>query len=202
MVLVGPDGVGKTSVAARITAVGGESVRYFHFRPSLRGWSDPEPGQFGMHGNQIHQSTGTMSSVARLLVNFLRFWTVFVLKILPARYFGKLVIGDRWMYGYLIDPPSMRYTAGPRLAEFVVRFVPQPDLVIGLTASPQAIIARKAELDHETIELQLERISRLPVKHLEIVSAAGDADQVAVSVLDAAARRIRQSRKVAFWSWP
>lgn len=189
LVLVGPDGVGKTTVAANVIKASGGAGRYFHFRPPLRGWSDPEPGQFTSPDGRSLNPGGT--SFLRLLANLGRFWGAYLLRIAPAVRAGKLVIGDRWIYGYLIEPRSMRYSGSERLARLAVRLAPQPDVVVGLTAPAEVITSRKAELDHDAIALQLDRIRRLPVRRLEMVSASGERERVAASVLEAATRSRR-----------
>jgi thymidylate kinase len=175
IVLVGPDGVGKTSVALRLHDK--LDARYFHFRPKLGdGWSSPEPG--GVLDKPAH-SAGRMESIARLGLNFARFWIGHLVRVLPELRAGRDVVADRWAYGYLAKPAELRYFGPAWIARLMVAALPHPNLVVCLSAPPEIIVSRKGELSLEEIEADLASWRTLPARHLEIVDATGDPDAVA-----------------------
>lgn len=158
IVLVGPDGVGKTTLAIEVMEQWGiDNARYFHFVPTGE-WIRPQAGEVKQHT----PSPSTALSLIRLLRNVGRVWIAHVRWIRPAVRSGCLVVGDRWLYSYLLDPESVRYGGSPRLIRLILRFLPSPDAVVALRASAERIRSRKAELDTEEIRRQLDALADLP----------------------------------------
>ncbi|MFZ0015080.1 MAG: hypothetical protein WAL25_13300, partial [Acidimicrobiia bacterium] len=91
--LIGPDGVGKTSVAAElITRTGG---RYFHFRPPLwRDWTTPNPGEVVVAPTP--DRTGPVMSWLRLGKALVTFWLGYLTSVRPEVRRGITVVADRW----------------------------------------------------------------------------------------------------------
>lgn len=182
IVLVGPDGVGKTSVAAEL--IRKTNGVYFHFRPPVaRGWDVPRAGELRNGGGQSPSST--VGSVVRLVYNLLRFWTGYLLSVRPAINSGVTVIADRWAYGYLVKPADLRYTGPPRLPRLLIGWFPKPDLVAALVADPETILSRKSELSLEAARQDSVAWSNLPVKGLTLFNASDSARVVAAEILRA-----------------
>lgn len=179
VVLVGPDGVGKTSVAVEIQRQ--TDARYFHFRPTLgRSWPSPKPGQVLEKPTHVG---GAFLSVLRLLLSWARFWLGYLLKIRPELRRGRHVIGDRWAFGYLAKPRELRYF-GPRfLAVWAVRLLPRQSLVVCLTAPPDVVRSRKPELTEAEIVADGNAWRSLPVQNLVEVPAVDDLATVANQVI-------------------
>lgn len=171
IVLVGPDGVGKTTVADELMNVWGrQKSRYFHFLPKGGIWDQPEPGQASRPSRP--RFAGVLGWL-RLLTNVVRFSYAHVRYVRPLVRSGFLVIGDRWAYGYLLDPGSLGF-AGPRgLAHTALSLLPQPHMVAALWAPAEVIQARKPELTTGQIQTQLDLARSLP-GNLRIVDASGD----------------------------
>jgi thymidylate kinase len=162
VVIVGPDGVGKSGLAQALVEIAPGETGYFHFRPPIRG--------------RLHKSVPTETQPTtknrtepllvlgwlRLALAFIRFWAGYLLSIRPVLRRGGLVIGDRWAYGYLVQPLALQYGGPPWFAAFVIRSLPSPDLVVNLTAPPREIHRRKQELSLEEIAAELEAWNRIP----------------------------------------
>lgn len=186
VVLVGPDGVGKSTLARAIAEASSVDVRYVHFAPPARGPLPPVPTTTSsMPPPKASGSRSTVLSCLRLLRSWLRFWLGYVGSVRPALAAGSLVLGDRWGYGYLGQPWALRYS-GPRwLADFAVRTLPQPNVVVSLTAPVEVVRARKQELTEEQIQAELVGYATLPVRRLITLSAEERPDVLARQVLAA-----------------
>jgi thymidylate kinase len=71
------------------------------------------------------------------------------------------VIGDRWWYGYIAQPFSLRFYGPHWLATRSTAFFPQPELVIDLKAPVEVIASRKSELTRTEIRDELARWSEV-----------------------------------------
>lgn len=181
--LVGPDGVGKTSVAAElISRTGG---RYFHFKPPLRRrWALPQPGE--IVPVEQRRRPGALVTVLRFSKAFLSFWLGYLTSVRPEVNSGKIVVADRWAYGYLVHPWKLGTLPAPSVAKIMLRVMPQPDMVFALVADPVAIYKRKQELTHEQTAEEMEAWASLPVPQLFRI----DANQSINDVVDAIMNRI------------
>lgn len=179
MVVVGPDGVGKSGLAAALLDVAPGPSCYFHFRPPLRGPlltevpDDPAPPE--KNRDVGWAPVGWL----RLGLNFIRFWLGYLRLVRPAIRRGALVVCDRWAYGYVVQPAPLRY-AGPRwLASLVIQLLPTPHLVVNLVAPPAEIYRRKQELTAMEIAGELEAWGRLPAPRLITLDAMQSSREMA-----------------------
>jgi hypothetical protein len=177
IVLVGPDGVGKTSVARALLDGHPGPVAYFHFMPPSRGpllrsleAGPPPPPKATRRGWRV-------LGWIRLLRNAVRYWIGYLTTVRPALKQSWLVIGDRGMYGYVVQPYAVKFYGPDWFARAVMRLLPRPHLIVNLTAPPHVIRARKEELTIAEIEGELIGWSSLPVtpvKTLDATRAPGD----------------------------
>jgi len=174
-VLVGPDGVGKTEVARELLRRHGG--RYFHFRPPGRagGLRDSPPTD----GPPKKTHTGPFPlGPLRLLRNFILFWFGYLASVGPTLRSGDDVVGDRWAYGYLVQPTSLKFSGPDWLARFAIWALPKPDVVVNLEATPETVRNRKPELTLEEIQRELEAWRTLPVDRLVSVDAEPSVDLI------------------------
>lgn len=179
--LVGPDGVGKTSVAAELISRAGG--RYFHFRPPLRRrWGPPTPGEFTIAVPPSH--TGRLFSVLRMAKAFLLFWFGYLRSVRPEVKVGRLVVADRWAYGYLVHPAKLGIFDAPILARMMLRALPQPDMVFALVADPLTIHSRKQELSLQEATKEADAWASLPISQLARVEADGSIASIVDTIQD------------------
>jgi hypothetical protein len=119
----------------------------------------------------------------RLLRNLVRFWAGYLVSVRPAVRNGSLVVGDRWAYGYVVQPLALKFYGPPGLARLAVRLLPQPNLVANLTAPVETIHARKQELTPGEIEAELEMWATLPARNVKSFDTQGSPDQIVAEIL-------------------
>lgn len=183
--LVGPDGVGKTTVARALErAVGADRFLYFHFAPPVRGSSaSPQPGGLTERPSDDAAPT-SIGTMLRMIKNFLRFWAGYVRTVRPAVRAGRLVVADRWAYSYVVKPESVRFGGSRKLAVRFVRSLPAPAGVFVLSAPAELVVSRKAELTVEEAEAEMRRWSELDVGRVHHIDASVDPDDIARQILE------------------
>lgn len=184
VVLVGPDGVGKTAVAHALVEQYDGPTAYFHFIPPVRGRMAARPPTTSTAPQKIPGEHGSrLLGWCRLARNVVRVWLGYLASVRPAVHVGSLVIGDRCVYGYLVRPQALGYY-GPRgLASAALRLLPHPDLVANLYAPSEIIRCRKQELTESQIDAELGAWSSLPEPRLKTFAADEPPRAIACRIL-------------------
>ena len=161
LVLAGPDGTGKSSVAAALLP----ELQLLFRRTMRRHW---RPGLLPAPGTMVGARPGEASKPhgqtphGRLLSQVLLayYWCDFLLgswlRIWPERTRSGLVLMERGWFDLAVDPRRYRLQASPRLVRALGRLLPRPDLVLVLRAPARQLAARKQELDQPELERQLQ----------------------------------------------
>lgn len=207
IVFLGPDGSGKSSIISTVCSEMSKAfrrVQYQHLRPGLlvpkrRGGmvvTDP-------HGKPPR---GTLASTFKLV----HFWLDFVIGasvwLLPQKVRSTLIVFDRYYHDIVADPLRYRYGGSLRLARWLGRIVPQPDLVFILDAPAAVLQQRKKEVSLEEGERQRSAYLELrsEFRQARVIDVAQPLDKVIADVLGhicdcqeaRTARRLRVPRSV------
>jgi len=159
LVILGPDGVGKSSLVGRLAESLGQAAfsrfRIFHWRPMVI-LPQRETG-VAVADPHDEPPRGMLGSITALFGIFLDYWLGFSLVLRPFLARSGLIVFDRYYHDLLIDPLRYRYGGPMWLARFLGRFVPPPDLVfLVLDADEKVILSRKREVPPEELRRQRE----------------------------------------------
>jgi thymidylate kinase len=185
VIIVGPDGVGKTTVAARLMGDYPGPASYFHFVPPVFGPLDERPGAAAPHRGKGAPGGSRVLGWVRALRNFARYWIAYVVRVRPAVRRGALVIGDRGAYGYLVQPQALKFYGPATFATALLRALPAPDLVVNLSAPADVIHQRKQELSPGEIRRELDAWAALPTPRLRTFDATEPPSAIVRRILEA-----------------
>lgn len=201
VVLLGPDGAGKSSV---IEAIGPRLAPVFP-QWTCRGFAPPLFRRLrrglGTSTSEPHRlaARSLPTSLVRLAYWFAYYMLSFVaLRMTLAR--STLILYDRHFLDIFVDPTRYRY-GGPRwMLRALWRVVPKPDLVILLDAPAAVLQARKQEVPFEVTQSQREQYLQL-VRSLpngRIVDASAPLSHVLDEVAEIVLRHsvLRRARRI------
>jgi thymidylate kinase len=157
LVILGPDGVGKSTLVGRLaeslTEAAFDRFRIFHWRPMVilpkkeAGVVITDP-----HDEPPRGMWGSMVALSGVLADY---WLGYGLVLRPFLTRSGLVIFDRYFHDLLVDPLRYRYGGPMWLAKLIGRFVPPPDLMfLVLDAEDRVIFSRKREVPPEELQRQ------------------------------------------------
>lgn len=185
VVLLGPDGVGKSTVIDAISEI---------FTPLFAGGVATDTPQGILRRPQAptdrpHDKVpwGLFGSLAKSVYWFLYYTPGYYRVVFPALREGRLHLSHRYLVDALVDSKRYRYN-GPRwVLSLLWRLAVKPDLIVLLDAPPEVIQARKSEVAPEETARQCQAyrsvVARLPQGR--IVDAGQPLAAVVADVRDA-----------------
>jgi thymidylate kinase len=175
VVILGPDGVGKSTLVGRLAEslerAAFSGFHIYHWRPMVIA---PKK-ESGVPVADPHDEPlrGTLGSIVALFGVLLDYWLGFAFVLRPFLVRSGLIVFDRYYHDLLIDPIRYRYGGPMWLAKFLGRFIPPPDLLfLVLDAGDEVILSRKREVPPEELRRQREgyRQFRLGAKRATLVN--------------------------------
>lgn len=166
LVFVGADGVGKTTVIDGIVPLlhgitGRTDPLCFDWEPCQKDIRDVGTPSPAMSGPPHMPPRGPAASLVYLTCHWLGIWWGWIRFILPARARNRAVIGECYAFDLVFDPARFGLRVPGCILRLAALTVPQPDLVVALQASPNAIHARKPELPQSQVDRYQERVCRM-----------------------------------------
>ncbi|MGH9704404.1 MAG: hypothetical protein ACRD4K_13600, partial [Candidatus Acidiferrales bacterium] len=159
LVLLGPDGVGKsTLVNGMMSSLGPifKGVNVSHWRPGVV--VPIRDGDKSAENPHDDPPRSAFVSTLYLLGFCLDFWVGHAVRIRPQLTRSEFVIFDRYYYDLLVDQVRYRYSGSKGLLRFLLRFIPKRDQVILILDAPEnVILSRKRQLT--LAELQRQRVA-------------------------------------------
>ena len=146
LVVLGPDGAGKSTLIAALSRLLGpcfRAVDYIHSRPGVLD-AKPDGGVVSEPHAKIPRSWP--ACMAKIFYYAFDHWLGWLIRVRPATVRNRLVIYDRDFYDVIVDPTRYRLRGVGALARVLVRLLPQADFTLVLDAPPEIIHARKPEL--------------------------------------------------------
>lgn len=196
VVLLGPDGSGKSTVAKAIltgltgTFYASKSVHY-HWKPKLlrRRTQDAVAAVTDPHGRPARNPLFS-------LLFFCLHWAEFVLgavvKIQPVLFRGGLVLIERYYHDFFVDQARYRLRVHQLLVRAAYAFVKKPDLVLLLDAPVEVLRARKQEVSPGETARQRNAYLALAAKtpNAVVINAAQPPETVAADAIRAFLRHL------------
>lgn len=148
IVLLGPDGSGKSSIGGPLTdrltdRLGSDGALHFHWKP-FRAFAPRDPGPVSSpHARPVRSG---IASRAYLLLHWFEFLLGSWLTIQPRLIRGIPVIGERYFLDVWLDPIRYRLDLGSWTGVPSLLGVRKPDIVLCLVATPETLQRRKTEV--------------------------------------------------------
>ena len=162
IVVLGPDGVGKSTLIEQLTHTllpPFRNQRVYHARPMLlwrREYSGPT--------NEPHAKPprSRIASIAKLLALLPDYWLGYWLATRPQLARSGLVVFDRYFHDFLVDPLRYRDSAPTWVTKFLTRFVTPPEMLFLILDAPEEVIlSRKREVSPKELRRQRAAYARL-----------------------------------------
>ena len=176
--VVGPDGVGKTTVAAALSqSLTGLPVVLMR-QPSVLPHRTRHSGPVTEPHSQ--SPDGPLLSLAKTLYLYVDFALGWLFRVRPITRRGGWVIAERGWWDYVVDPRRYRlHPSTARVARWLGRMLPRSDLVLVLEAPAETILARKSELTASEISRQIDVWRQLPLRERRVyIDASRPTDEV------------------------
>lgn len=190
--LLGPDGVGKTSVSKVVLDnLSGfyRNKAYFHLKPTFRGNLKSREGSseklFNHNLNGNNSKMELFLSYIRLIFHFfIGYFLAFWLRVYKLKVKSFITIFDRYHYDYVIFPYSKKYFGSLKVVLNLIKILPKPDMSFYLYCNPEIIISRKNELPKSELIRQHNMTKQIAnqIKNFKEINAEESIEKVAFTI--------------------
>ena len=149
--VAGPDGTGKSTLTERLPQACGRIFKrhaVIHWRPGLLPRLGAFFGREQANAATPHAAPPHARSVSLAVLGY--YWLDFCLgalvRILPVRLRAGIVITERGWWDMAVDPRRYRLDVPAPVVRAIGALIPRYDLALILEASPEVLLARKAEI--------------------------------------------------------
>jgi hypothetical protein len=146
VVLLGPDGVGKSSVVQRVLQDMTPAFRHVAGHHLLPGLVRRKPVYSSSTDPHAIPARSLPLSLLKSAYWLAEYSLGYLLRIRPKLVRSTFVLFDRYLPDVAVDPKRYRYAGPSSLVLLMYRLVPHPDLIILLDAPPDVIQRRKREV--------------------------------------------------------
>lgn len=192
--MLGTDGTGKTTLGEQLHSELHDSFRSAANRTiKLRPGLFPQLGRFlGRRPTEEEyarphraEPSGVLMTWARASYYWLDYTIGYAVKVLPLRRRNTLILFDRWVDDWIVDPARYRMRADSRFVRLLAKLTPRPDAILVTTAPLRTVLTRKQELTTRESLRQLEAYETyaMRTKGCFLVSTAGSIDDALDSAL-------------------
>jgi len=161
--ILGPDGVGKTTLSTTIFDLFGPAFgprKILLWRPEVLPRLSKDPSTIDPpHSKPPH---GALESLARIVAIFFDYWLGHFILVKPLLSRSALILYDRDIHDILVDHRRYRY-GGPRwVLTLLTNVLPRTEsLYLILAAAPEVILERKQEVAPTEVRRQLAAYRKL-----------------------------------------
>ena len=193
VVVAGPDGTGKTTVADLLADVARADgpLLHLHHRPRVLGGLTTHQGP--VTEPHRHPPYPWVISCAKVLYLFADHLLGSALRFRPVIQRGGTVLMERGWWDLAVDPRRYRLRPHPYLVRVLGSLLPKPTVTFLLVADPDVLTQRTDELDEAELRRQVDAWLSLPHSWLRpiVIDSAGSLD----TVIDKCRRSLKEVSK-------